>query len=437
MADNEECGNNPIINNLDVPPIIEQTRELYQRFLEANPSASIEEVTLPTRSTIAVKNPWGDESVAIVLPPNCPELEEALNNILLPERYTAIWHKDTKDLEIIWTANALPQSWVEVHGRKFIFGWNGHDFQCEFTRASDRLLVIAEHFEGIISSSTAFRNLPSFKSFTVMKKGGKVLPSFEPRSFWIRNIEWDEDKVLEIANNLNFYLLYYDSTSPFIVIHTPKSENKAIAPRTRYIAGSFPSRIDCRPLEDTLLTLWMACHDGDAARKFLYGFRVIEYASYSFLDAGVRKEIKRLLSAPHRLDDINFITESIASALQKSKAEDFQKMETLLLETVSPSLIWREMNRNLSAFTADTVFDGGFKIGKLIAPNSREDDFLPQGILMFHKAIRNIRNALAHGKDQRTAFVITPTTANFERLAPWVSLVLTAASEVVLYKDTV
>jgi hypothetical protein len=425
------------IDALELPPTALAMEPVYRRFLDANPTASIEEMALHSGKAIAVKNPWGDPSVAITLPPSSPQLEDALNNVFLPERYTAIWHRDTKDLEIIWTANPLPPQWIEIYGRNFSFSWKGREFHCDFSISSERLLVIAEHFEPVISTSTSFRNLMSFNMFTEMRKNNDIAPSIEPRSFWIRDIDWNEDDVLDIANHINFYMTYYDAQSPTIVIHTAKSENKASRPRTRYTAGEFPSKLDFRSLDDTLLSLWTACHEGDAARRFLYGFRVIEYASYSFLDGSARKEIRRLLSAPNRLNDLDSLSESLASALQKSKGDEHARFEALLHDTVPTSLLWREIQNNTEAFTSDTVFDGGFKINKLLASGSREEDFSPNAILVFHKAIRSIRNALAHGKEQRTALVITPTIRNFERLSPWATLVLAAASEVVLYKDVV
>ena len=64
-----------------------------------------------------------------------------------------------------------------------------------------------------------------------------------------------------------------------------------------------------------------------------------------------------------------------------------------------------------------------------------EADFAVNGIATFSTAVRNIRNALSHGRDQRTTAVIAPTTHNFERLQPWTALMSVAAGEVMVYKD--
>ena len=425
----------PLIESLVLPSSAPSLRVLFDPFLSRNKLSTIDEIDLASGKVLAVKNPWGDPSVALKIPPNSDSLQDALNNVFLPERFTALWHLDTKDFEIVWTASPLNKEWMDIFGRAFAFSWKAHDYNCDFSRSSDRLLSIAESFEPVLTSSTNFRNLFSFKLFCGMQKVGDIVPSYEPRSFWIRNVDFEEEEVVELSQNLNFYMTYYDTRTPTIVVHPPRSEALATAPRTRYTAGRFPSQVRLRPLDDTLLTLWSACNEGDSAKKFLYGFRVIEYASYSFLDTGARREIRKLLSSPNCLEDLSVLTDSLASALQKSKGEDFQKLEALLTELVNPSLLWREINRNLLAFTEETVFDGGFKVGKLISVGAREEDFTPHAITVFHKAIRAIRNALAHGKDQRTAHVITPTTRNLGLLSPWVSLLLTAAAEVMLYKD--
>jgi hypothetical protein len=86
-------------------------------------------------------------------------------------------------------------------------------------------------------------------------------------------------------------------------------------------------------------------------------------------------------------------------------------------------------------FTAETTFDGGAKIGALITQKSDpEGNFKDKWPGNFSKAIKDIRNALSHGREKRTQFPITPTVANFGRLSPWAALMHVAASQVVVYQ---
>jgi hypothetical protein len=413
----------------------------YSLFLKNNPASNIGEIETKTEPIIVIQKAWNDPSFVLKIPSDDASLREALNNIYLPERFTGIWHIDTKDLEIIWTAFPLDPLWREIPGRSFKFKFDAIEYVCEFTHSSDRLLAIAECVRPVTSSKTSFRNLESFRTHTVLvanRERDETLPEphTSPLSFWIRNIEWNEDKVLALVNNLNFHLTYFDSISPYIVVHNTE-EPAAIRPQPRYPSGAFPGNIDARPLDDVLLQLWMAAKKADEANRFLYCYRIIEYASFSYLDVQSRLEIRRILAAADALDNISSVTERVVEAMQKAKLEDNAKLQALLEDTVSPKFLWREIVENVTSLTNVTSFDGGFEIKALVPPGMTEDQFENNGVKTFADAIRKIRNALAHGKDLKTAGVILPTVMNLARLKPWTSLISVAAGEVILLKNIV
>ena len=74
-------------------------RAKLQAFLSRNPEA---EVRTGEREP-SVIGPWGEESVEIPLHSDDEELFEALNAVRLPPRFTAIWHEDTIEFEVIFT----------------------------------------------------------------------------------------------------------------------------------------------------------------------------------------------------------------------------------------------------------------------------------------------------------------------------------------------
>jgi hypothetical protein len=298
-----------------------------------------------------------------------------------------------------------------------------------FEASSDNLKTIACHFRGGVGSSTGFRNL---LQYSVALKTQN--PS--PLSFWVGNIEWDSDRVVDLSRQLNFYLKYYDALSPTILIHDPPKATQALKPRQRYLLGQFPDHIDAHQLDDLLLILWDAARTGDNQRRFLYSYRIIEYASFSYLEQKARLQIRQLLSAPHARANIAETTNLVVDELQKSKLEDFQKTEALLRETVKPELLWNEIRENPEAFNQKTSFLGGFQLDALISHDCTEATYLgTRPIENFHRSIRDLRNALAHGKDLRSGGVIAPTAENLEKLRPWVALISVAAAEVMIFRN--
>ena len=436
MADDNNSGNGAG-TALTVIAALEQARIRLQPFLDAHPYSTVDEFDSGNGWVICIRKPWGDESLVIFIPNDLDVFADALNNIYLPERFTAIWHKDKKELEIIWTAFPLFAPYDEVAGRQFKFHFDSKEYDCEFSRSSDRLLLIAEYSAPVAMSTTGHRNLSSYNAYTQRQEhetevGSRVPPTGEPVSFWVRNVEWDDDKVMHLVRHLNFYMTYYDDKAPKILIHNLAEE--AAIPRTRYLVGKFPKRIDAREVEVDLLHLWGATRDGDAARRFVYCYRIVEYASHTYLDRDVRMQVGKLLSAPHALSDISDLTDRIVSATLASKADDSSRIGMLLKDAVDPNLIWAEVDQNRSSFEEETIFDGGFTLAPTITPGANQSGFSVTGISSFANSIRAIRNHLSHGRDKATRTSITPTAANFAKLEPWVSALSVAAGEVINFK---
>jgi hypothetical protein len=190
-----------------------------------------------------------------------------------------------------------------------------------------------------------------------------------------------------------------------------------------------------REIDDVLLHFWHASRGGDTARRFLYSYRIVEYVSFSYVESTIRTTIRRLLSAPNALDDIAGIGDKIINAMAETKITDPQKLDAVIKGAVTPGVLWPEIERNIGVFSSETKFDGGFTVGPIAKLGWRIDDFSISGISAFALAVRGIRNALSHGRDQRTTSVITPTPHNFQRLQPWAALMAVAAGEVFLYGD--
>src|SRR5689334_17255224 len=125
-------------------PMDEATEKLAV-FLKANTSAQLIQVEIPEKY-LAIKRPWGDDTIQIRLPSDIGPLANVLSNVYLPEKFTALWHKDTQKFEVIFTASPLTGPYTELIDRKFRFDHDGSSYNCYYGRSSERLMAIAEHF---------------------------------------------------------------------------------------------------------------------------------------------------------------------------------------------------------------------------------------------------------------------------------------------------
>lgn len=407
----------------------DEAKEGLKKFLELNPASNIQVDECADKNDISVSRPWGDDSLVLIIKEKDETLFQSLNEVYLPECFSALYHADTQSIEFIWT----PHPSQSVAKRRFTFGFEGAQYECEFGPSSDRLITIAGAFKPIGPSYTDYRNLVPFLVRSRRREGNS-----EPFSFWVKGPVWNEDAVIRLAHHLNFYMSYYDVSTPRIVIHTQRSDTaSAIRSNSRFIDGSFPDKIDGRGLDEHLLHFWDASLMGDPARRLIYCYRLIEYASFSYLDCNTRNVVRRILSSPNMAEHLSEAIEKVVATIQASKIDDIQRINACLNDTVDPSLLWKEISTNTDAFTSDTLFDGGFKIGPLVTKNCSEEHFRVNWAQNFHKSLRDIRNALSHGRDQKTALLITPTMKNFDLLRPWVGLASIAAGEVILYHGIV
>lgn len=410
-------------------------RALYATFLANNTYSKIE-ARSETQPTPVVRLPWGDTSLTIVLPDNRPEFAAALNACILPERFAALWHVETRDLECIYTAYALKGTQEEVADRRFTFAFKGKEYECEFGPSSDRLLLIAELTFPTGPSTTQYRHLGSFHHYVMAKKGSDDYPQIQdgaPVSFWIRKVEVSEVDAVELARHLNFYMTYFDIHNPTIDILPPKQEVLEDKPRERYISGKFPTKIVGTTQEPSLLHYWMTARTGDAFRKYLYCYQILEYVAFYYIDDSIKKRVKRLLITPDFHDKIDDLMMEILESLQDKKIWDGDKIDRLLQVAVNPKLLWTEIAKNKDHFNKAVKFDGGFTMENLITDKDTEDTFCATWHNSFAAKLRKIRNALSHAKEQSMESVITPTNENFKKLQPWHSLISIAAGEVMVY----
>ncbi|CAO4196486.1 hypothetical protein [Methylorubrum extorquens] len=420
---------------------LSRSKKILADFIKLNPSSSINIHKAESGSAYTlISNPWGDPSLSIFL--SSDEVEKfssEMSQVLLPERYSALYHTDTNILEVIFTARPLGEHLQDISGRKFIFAHRGKNYDVGYGPSSDRLKFLSDMTYVRGQSLTNHRNMESFIEYSrskyAVETGRGPNNIGDPLSFFVSGIEWDEDIVLELVNELNFYMTYFDSKSPAVVVHSPKIENPAAKPLDRFRNGGFPAHIRSSQLDVNMMRFWMAARGADAASRFLYNYRIIEYASFSYLELGLKRNVRRLLCAPDALENTQQLMEDVLATMHSASVEPHMKIEKLLKEIISPEFLWKRLSHNASVYKTVTLFDGGFAVEPILKDKSSEKDFGMAGISAFAHTIRNIRNALSHGRDQKSTSVIAPTAHNVDKLQPWAAVVTAVAGEVIVYKD--
>lgn len=411
---------------------LEDVQQRLEKFLKRNPASVVSTLDLPEVGRVhRIERPWGDSTLQLMLPSDPTATIAILNKLYLPERLSALWHTDTNDIEVIWTALPLSNDQQEIAGRKFVFQFGGKSYNCEFGTASERLQIIAAYVMPTTNpTETQFRNLQSFTRMAHRRFNEADTTEYAPRSFWIRKVKLDPVAVIRMIECLNFYLTYYDAKSPSVLIH---DIHDPVAPQHRYREGKFPAKIRGRAFDENLMSFWDAAHQRNTMLRFIFFYRIIEYAASHYVDTSVRSKLAKVVSDPAIGENVDRAIESILSAFDGAKSEEVPRFNRLIITSVDPAVVWREIQSNKDMFSKRFVFDGGFALDPILSKEETEKTFGTGGLVKFANAIRQIRNVLVHGRDQNTATAITPTPRNMKFLSAWVNAVAAAAGEVVVY----
>lgn len=416
-------------------PEISRKRDEFKEFLDNHPYSRLGRIEQP-QTALVVFSPWGDDSIILVIPEQSRELSTALNSLLLPEPFSALYHRRTRRLEFIYTSFPLREG---LQARRFEFTHRKISHVCAFSECSPELLTIAEASRPAQRyTGTDRRNLPLIQSYIHKMQGSPALDDvnlIRPNSFWVDNVDWSEAAAVDLAQHLNFYMTYYDTKSPRIMLHPSKQESIQVQPQTQYRLGRFPSKMRAREIDAELFHFWHATREGDAARRFVYNYQILEYAAHYMLADGIKGKLRRHLLQPHALDSVEEFIEDALDIVSERSMQEHLRIEALLRRAVNPKIIWHEIARNIAYFSKPTIFEGGFEVASIADAKWEVGDFEKNWPSSFAGAIRNIRNGLSHAKEQRMVNVIAPTKNNHVLLQNWVTLVSLAAAESMIYRS--
>lgn len=404
----------------------DELRGALDEFFHLNPNSAYQ----ATDGGGLIERPWLDDTLQISVKYGDQELIQGLNSVHLPPRFTAIWHKDTKDIEFIWSVTLPDNPYLS---RSFEFRFHDRTYRCEFGDASTRLLTLANATRPVApSTATQYRNLLGIQSgrISLASRPG-ITAQFS--SFWIRNVEWDEANIVELAQHLNFYVSLYDPISPFILIHAPDISSRSPMPAA--LPSLFPQTIVGRPLDSYLLLLWETARTREPFLQFLYLYQILEYAAFYHLDEEAAAKVKRLLASPDAILRVDETIHGLIDAVVDLRGQDEAKIAAVIKLVIEPDSLWPSFEVEASSFSSDVTFDGGFRLQALIREGWSLEDFRTGGFPKVADYYRRMRNALSHGRERRMTDVIHPTDRNAALLGPWLLPLRRIAAHAILYES--
>lgn len=412
-----------------IPESWEAVGDRFDKFFNENPRAIRGEV----KAGAAILEPWGDRTLAIPVAEADDALVDALSAVYLPPQLTALWHRESRALEVIW--GPLPSD-TRLRTRRFRLEFEGSVHHCEYGDSSSELLAIAKAIQlARPASGTNYRNTSVYRAWFRAREEDpeNELAATIPTSFWVRDVSWDETYVLELVRYLNFYMAYFDPTSPQILVHADEDAPRVRLNRPEQLQD-FPEAIATAQLDPYLLGLWeSAQNSGDPFRRFLHLYQILEYAAFYHLEASLAQRAQRILREPDAVAASDRTVRRILDVLAEDRRRDEAKIVALMNEVVDPDRVWLHIEPNVDRFVSSVVFDGGFELAPLVREGWTVDEWRAHWIPSYPDSLRKIRNALVHGREQRMAAVIAPSADNLRRLVPWLPSLNGAVMQVMLY----
>jgi hypothetical protein len=375
---------------------------------------------------INLENLWGDDSFM------CRFEKSAdftlIENLELPPEFSAIYHKSKNCLEFIYAV--VPEN-VKTQNRKFKFFYNGIEFQAHFGPPTENLKFIALGFRATdIQSDTTYRNLRMFYDYFKNNQSESLKRFFEnktPTSFFV---EGDFSKIdndfIGLSKHLNFYMKYFDRSTPTILIYNPDKEKEIYTMPCHTDKQQFPEIINSKKIDPVILDLMhVALETSNIRLKYLFYYQILEYCSYYHLNDELKRKLNNIVKNPDVMNNSTHYSRVIIEEFKNyfKTNDDKQKLEKLIIDFCEYDDIKLEIKGNHKYFAQDLIFEGGFKISALIK-NEEEAESPSKDIMKtIVDKIDKIRNVLVHIRESRENKVILPTQKNNHQLIPYLFLI--------------
>jgi hypothetical protein len=401
-----------------------------EAFQKNNPGAKIVEET----EHYNIDNLWNDDTFRARFKKT--EDFSSLETIFLYHEFAAIYHKQAKFIEYIFTPL---DSQHPLISRKFSIFYKGVEFVAEFSEPSEAFKLIANAFTELKPpSNTNYRNIDRFRNF--YKKdtlsASSIKAFYNKKSPVMFKLSGDFDAIdldlVGFSKNVNFYLEYYDRKSPYILMFEKEPETYSV-PCYNTKSG-FPETINTKKIDPVLVDLFEVARVTNNNRLcYLFYYQVLEYCAYYYFSQDINGKLTKILKQPDLLMNVSGYGKSIVDLLKPELSiKDEIKVQNLIGEFIVINDIHHELEENIDYFCKDIIFDGDFVIKKLF--NSAEElQNQPVGLVKEIKQnIEKIRNVLVHIRESRENKVILPTKRNSNLLIPYLHLVKRIAEKIAI-----
>lgn len=418
-----------------------------------NPSIEIKEET----EHINIENLWTDNTFMLRYSRDTDF--SLLSDIELPNELSAIFHKTTQTLELIFAPLIEKQHPLN---RKTIFFYKGIEFKTEFKEPTPQLVFIAKGFKELdVPEESYYRNLRQFRDYYRDDQQTSQMKVYfqdkKPICFFITgDFKKIKNEFIPFCKHLNIYLRFFDRKAPVISIINmePKIEEYIVPCKTN--DEMHPETIATNEIDQVALDLLsIADETGNPRLKYLFHYQVLEYFAYYYLDEELKRKFSNLLKSPDILHNYSNYSKIIIEELKDytNNTSDKQKLTKLISDYLTVDDIQNEIKCNIKYFLNDIEFDGHFKLPALIndekifdkiysgaketKDKKKEKERLKQEVInAISDRIERIRNVLVHIRESRENKVIYPTKNNNKKLQPYLFLIR-RMSEIIAMKYNV
>ena len=388
---------------------------------------------------IIISNLWEDKTFELIFSKN--EKISILKDVFIPKELYGLYKKDC--YEFIF--QPLPEE-NNYKNRKFSFSYKGNQYRAYYGEPSKCFQLIAKAFSPksieVDESKINYRNIKPFSDYYQqdnLPESQRVLYSqLTPTNFFVEgpidNLAASDRELL--LRHINFYMLYFDRKSPWIVIAENEAPEEFNVPCLSQIDSSFPSEISFTEIDKDLLNILSIARKASTTRlQYLYYFQVLEYAAYYYIEEDFRNKISNILHSPDLLVKTDIYSRRLIDEFQNKYYKD-NSDSLRLFNVINKYCEYRkiryELLSNKDYFTKDICFDGDFVIKKLFKDEAQIQTGLPNTMQDIKSNLEKIRNVLVHIRESHENKVILPTAKNEELIKPYLYLLRRIAEEVAM-----
>lgn len=394
-----------------------------EKFLQLNKDVKKKEET----DHINFENLWGDETFICRFEKTTDF--KPLEYIELPVEFSAIFHRNLNALEFIFGPIPIND---KISNRKFKFHYNSVEFEAEYDNVTETLKLLANGFrETQVKTETDYRNLRVFRDYYKQENASESLKRYfkdkVPTSFFIKGdfskIQYD---FIGISKHINFYMRYYDRSTPTILIFDANREKEKFIMPCHSETTEFPEILNIRKIEPVILDLLHTANETTSIRlKYIFYYQILEYCSYYHLNEELKRKLNNIVKNPDVLNNSSHYSRQMIEEFKNyfKSNDDKQKLEKLITDFCDYEDIKLEIKCNHKYFSQDLIFDGGFKVSAMI--KNEDDAENPSKNIMKDviDKIDKIRNVLVHIRESRENKIILPTKRNNHQLTPYLYLI--------------